>query len=262
MEDGMEVWGGAVIAGVVGFALGALVMWWTDRKRSGGSSVATLKKEHEQFRDQVTDHFVETAERINRLTDSYKDLFDHLSQGAETLVDESSLRERMPRVSDQEVRLKRLGTRTAATDRKEGEKSVNEAASESSPTAPARPSRAASDRAAATESPKPSSAGASASATSGGTGADSSMKSSSKESSSDPASSSNASSSSSPSASGSSKPGDSSSEKTGGSEKPGTESESDASKPSSKKPAAGRSGDTAEAGKPDDSGASGKSPKP
>lgn len=112
----MDVWVGVLIAGVVGFGLGLLVMWWADRKRSGGSSVATLKKEHEQFREQVTDHFVETAERINRLTDSYKDLFDHLSHGAETLVDESSLRERMPRVSDQEVRLKRLGTRTATAE--------------------------------------------------------------------------------------------------------------------------------------------------
>lgn len=110
----MDNWILVVIAGAVGFGLGLLVMWWFDRRRSAGSSMATLKKEQEQFREQVTDHFVETAERINRLTDSYKDLFDHLSQGAETLVDASSLRERMPRVSDQEVRLKRLGTRTAS----------------------------------------------------------------------------------------------------------------------------------------------------
>ncbi|NKI35491.1 DUF1043 family protein [Wenzhouxiangella sp. XN79A] len=112
----MELWIGVAIAGVIGFGLGALVMWWTDRKRGGGTSVATLKKEHEQFREQVTEHFVETAQRINRLTDSYKDLFDHLSQGAETLIDDASLRERMPRVSDQEVRLKRIGTRGPAVE--------------------------------------------------------------------------------------------------------------------------------------------------
>ncbi len=108
----MEFWIGAAIAAVIGFALGALVVWLIDRKRGGGTSVATLKQEHEQFREQVTTHFVETADLINKLTDSYKDVFDHLSKGAETLVDDKSLRDRMPRVSDQEVRLKRLGSRT------------------------------------------------------------------------------------------------------------------------------------------------------
>ncbi len=108
----MEFWIGATIAAVIGFALGALVVWLIDRKRGGGTSVAALKQEHEQFREQVTTHFVETADLINKLTDSYKDVFDHLSKGAETLVDDKSLRDRMPRVSDQEVRLKRLGSRS------------------------------------------------------------------------------------------------------------------------------------------------------
>ncbi|SRR6056297_3742573 len=116
----MDIWMGIAVAGLIGFALGALVMWGMSRKQSGGTSVASLKKEHEQFREQVTDHFVETAERINRLTDSYKDLFDHLSQGAETLVDDASLRERMPQVSDQEVRLKRLGTQSRSPAASEG----------------------------------------------------------------------------------------------------------------------------------------------
>ncbi|MBY6205763.1 ZapG family protein [Halomonas denitrificans] len=108
----MDFWIGATIAAIIGFALGALVVWLIDRKRGGGTSVAALKQEHEEFREKVTTHFVETADLINKLTDSYKDVFDHLSKGAETLVDDESLRDRMPRVSDQEVRLKRLGSRT------------------------------------------------------------------------------------------------------------------------------------------------------
>lgn len=109
----MDLWAVVMIAGLGGFGLGALVVWWIERKKAGGSSVSALKKEHEQFREQVTSHFVETAELINRLTDSYKDVFDHLSKGAETLVDDKSLRDRMPQVSDQEVRLKRIGTRSS-----------------------------------------------------------------------------------------------------------------------------------------------------
>lgn len=123
----MEFWIGATIAAIIGFALGALVVWLIDRKRGGGTSVAALKQEHEQFREQVTTHFVETADLINKLTDSYKDVFDHLSKGAETLVDDKSLRDRMPQVSDQEVRLKRLGSRSpqAGQDARTAQKSAS-----------------------------------------------------------------------------------------------------------------------------------------
>lgn len=109
----MDLWIGVAVAGAIGFGLGAAAVYWMSRKRTGGTSVAALKQEHEQFREQVSEHFVETARLINRLTDSYKDVFDHLSQGAETLVDDATLRERMPQVSDQEVRLKRLGAPAA-----------------------------------------------------------------------------------------------------------------------------------------------------
>lgn len=95
----------------LGLAVGALVVWLLTRSAAGpGHSVRQLREENEQFREQVNDHFVQTAELINRLTDSYKAVFDHLSEGAERLVDEQVVRERMPKVSDQEIRLKRIGT--------------------------------------------------------------------------------------------------------------------------------------------------------
>jgi uncharacterized membrane-anchored protein YhcB (DUF1043 family) len=95
---------------VLGFAIGALVVWLINRKAAGPNhSVKALREESERFREQVNDHFVETAELINQLTDSYKKVFDHLSDGAERLVDEKVIRERMPEVSDQEIRLKRIG---------------------------------------------------------------------------------------------------------------------------------------------------------
>jgi len=99
------------IAGVViGLMVGATAAWlWLDRKSGSADSVETLKRENERFREEVNEHFVQTAELINQLTDSYKAVFDHLSEGAEKLVDEKAVRERMPQVSDEEIRLKRLG---------------------------------------------------------------------------------------------------------------------------------------------------------
>lgn len=105
----MNAWTGLIIGLLAGAAIGAGIMFWRARRAAGGASIEALKRENAQFREQVTEHFVETARLINQMTDSYKAVFDHLSQGADRLVDGKALAERMPRVSDQEVRLRHLG---------------------------------------------------------------------------------------------------------------------------------------------------------
>lgn len=105
----MQAWIWLVMGIVVGAVTGAGVTVWRARRGGGGASIEALKRENEKFRDEVTEHFVETARLINQMTDSYKAVFDHLSQGADKLVDDKALAERMPRVSDQEVRLRHLG---------------------------------------------------------------------------------------------------------------------------------------------------------
>lgn len=108
--------------GTVGLILGmlvggAIVGLWLQRGGGSGQSVAELKRENARFREDVNEHFVQTAELINQLTDSYKAVFDHLSDGAEKLVDAEVVRERMPQVTDEEVRLKRIGSpRPAETE--------------------------------------------------------------------------------------------------------------------------------------------------
>lgn len=99
------------IAGViVGLLIGGVVVWlWMDRRASNPNTVQALKRENECFREEVNEHFIQTAALINQLTDSYKAVFDHLSEGAEKLVDEKAVRERMPQVGTEEIRLKRLG---------------------------------------------------------------------------------------------------------------------------------------------------------
>lgn len=99
-----------LIAVVIGLLIGAVGAWIWLKKRGGPTgSVEQLQKENARFREEVNEHFVQTAELINQLTDSYKAVFDHLSEGADKLVDTDTLRERMPRVTSQEVRLKHIG---------------------------------------------------------------------------------------------------------------------------------------------------------
>lgn len=103
-----EIWW-VVVGLIAGLALGGAGVWFFLGRSGQGGSVESLKRENERFREEVNEHFVQTAELINRLTDSYKAVFDHLSDGAGKLVDEKAVRERMPQVTDQEVRLKHIG---------------------------------------------------------------------------------------------------------------------------------------------------------
>ncbi|NDY94546.1 YhcB family protein [Wenzhouxiangella limi] len=108
-------------AGITGVIIGLLiggtaVAIWLKKRGGAGESVASLKRENAQFREEVNEHFVQTAELINQLTDSYKAVFDHLSEGAEKLVEPDVVRDRMPQVTDEEVRLKRIGSPRAVDE--------------------------------------------------------------------------------------------------------------------------------------------------
>jgi len=102
-----------VIGVVAGFIAGGLVVWLLGARRRHEPTVGQLKAENERFREEVNAHFVRSAQLINELTDSYKKVFDHLSDGAERLVDPKTMRERMPQVGRQEVRLRHIGSSSA-----------------------------------------------------------------------------------------------------------------------------------------------------
>ena len=122
IENTLSFWTGLGFGMAAGGLLVGLATWWrAHRLNREGRSIRALEAEHAQFRGQVNDHFVETAELINRLTDSYKEVFDHLSQGADQLVEDRVIRQSMPKVGDQEVRLKHIGHRVAAPDKASGD---------------------------------------------------------------------------------------------------------------------------------------------
>ena len=104
-----------IVGLVAGGAIGAIATWWISRARGGAVSVMQLKQENDKFRNEVAEHFVETARLINEMTDSYKKVFDHLSSGAEKLVNDEKLAERLPPASGEEVRLGGFGSVSAST---------------------------------------------------------------------------------------------------------------------------------------------------
>lgn len=130
-----------IVGLALGGAIGALATWWISRARGGVVSVMQLKQENDKFRDEVAEHFVETARLINQMSESYKQVFDHLSSGAEKLVDDEKLAERLPPASGQEVRLSQFGASASS-----GSSEENSGQSEARPAGQAHKSASDSDK--------------------------------------------------------------------------------------------------------------------
>lgn len=100
---------GLIIGLVAGLAAGAAAVWlWF---RYGAGTDGAEARQQAKYREEVADHFVKTAELVNRLTDSYKEVFDHLRDGAGNLVDEDTLRRRLANEEDKDVTLHLIGYR-------------------------------------------------------------------------------------------------------------------------------------------------------
>ncbi|WP_405234422.1 ZapG family protein [Lentisalinibacter salinarum] len=111
-----------LIGAAIGLALGAggLFVWF--RYGGGATGTTSARRREEAYREEVADHFVKTAELVNQLTDSYKEVFDHLREGAGHLVDEEILRQRLAHQDDEKVTLQRIGYAGSGDGRKAGEK--------------------------------------------------------------------------------------------------------------------------------------------
>ncbi|WP_286237321.1 YhcB family protein [Neptuniibacter halophilus] len=83
-----NIWLISIVALVVGAVIGYLL------GRSGGGSgrqaelaeqLEDAKRELESYRSEVTGHFEKTAQLVNGLTQSYKEVHEHLASGAQGL---------------------------------------------------------------------------------------------------------------------------------------------------------------------------------
>ena len=91
MELLSSTWLVALVAFIIGAGIGILIF-----KGSHSDEVKIRKleddleqKEHdmELYRQSVTAHFSRTSELVNNLTENYVEVYKHLAEGSETLVD-------------------------------------------------------------------------------------------------------------------------------------------------------------------------------
>lgn len=77
---------GVVIGAVFGFCLSLLLKKGSDH----GLKIKELEAEHEKYRKQVDDHFVNTGVLFKGLTDQYRDVYRHIASGAGELCSEEA----------------------------------------------------------------------------------------------------------------------------------------------------------------------------
>jgi len=97
-----------VLAGIVGLVIGGLFMYFAHNRKTSDSSVKAVEDKLQNYQKDVETHFAKTADLIDNLTDSYKEVFEHLSESAEVLLTEEQLKNQLINRRSREVTIKYL----------------------------------------------------------------------------------------------------------------------------------------------------------
>lgn len=104
----MSGWVYFLMAGGLGLLLGMLLMYLFQRKSTTSPDVKTIQKQLDSYQNQVENHFAKTADLIDNLTDSYQQVFEHLSESAEDLLSEEQIKNQLAGRKSREVTIKYL----------------------------------------------------------------------------------------------------------------------------------------------------------
>lgn len=95
-----------IAALIVGAVIGAAIA-----QRSGGTQrtqrqletqLTELREQAESYQHEVSEHFTETAQLLNQLTASYRDVHNHLAKGAQSLATDGRASETLKKLTADE----------------------------------------------------------------------------------------------------------------------------------------------------------------
>ena len=153
-----------IIAAAAGFFIGAVLVWIIKNTNQSNAEhlqeeSEALRKEYEalkktfaDYRNNVSNHFAKTADAVDQLTDSYKNVYNHLSAGARALMDKESLQKQIEKRQGKSVTLAYLAQnqendKAAPIDTPQAETPAKPAAADPAKTAPpAKPAPAETDK--------------------------------------------------------------------------------------------------------------------
>lgn len=93
----------AALASIAGFFIGIGVMMILDRRRAGGKSVDQLREEFDDYREKVASHFGETSELFRDMTEKYRDVYNHLAAGSQSLCEDPIEHGRLEFIDRQQI---------------------------------------------------------------------------------------------------------------------------------------------------------------
>lgn len=70
------------------------------RVRELENQIRGLKENHREYKDSVSDHFSMTAELVQHMTESYREMYQHLASGAQDLCSSEVANKLLPTDSD------------------------------------------------------------------------------------------------------------------------------------------------------------------
>ena len=92
---------GCLAAGVVaGLFLASRLNASPSRVKELENQIRQLKENHREYKDSVSDHFNMTAELVQHMTESYREVYQHLASGAQDLCSSDVANKLLPADSD------------------------------------------------------------------------------------------------------------------------------------------------------------------
>ncbi len=99
MEDMSNFWLVVSLAFLFGALCGAFIYHVTSGVTSRNDKLADdlqqLQQEQKEYQQRVNEHFATTAHLINKLTDNYRDIHEHLANSADELCKDDEARNRL-----------------------------------------------------------------------------------------------------------------------------------------------------------------------
>lgn len=99
MEEMNILWFVGSLAFLAGLLLGALLYHFLSASKSRNGKLEDqldeMQREFHEYQNRVGDHFTTTAHLINKLTDTYHDVHEHMANGAESLCEDEEVRNRL-----------------------------------------------------------------------------------------------------------------------------------------------------------------------
>ncbi len=99
MENMNVLWFVGSLAFLAGILCGALVYHLLSGSKSRNGKLENqldeLQQEFKEYQERVGDHFTTSAHLVNKLTDTYRDVHEHLANGAEGLCKDEEVRNRL-----------------------------------------------------------------------------------------------------------------------------------------------------------------------